>query len=55
MSIGWPEGIYLALVFMSLGIVATRNGEPRDPYSFGRQLFSTALALGLLWWGGFFS
>lgn len=55
MNIGWPQAIYLALTFMSLGIVAARNGEPREPYSLGLQCVTTALAFGLLWWGGFFS
>lgn len=55
MSIGWPEGIVLAIFFLGLGVALAKDGEPRAPYSFGGALISTAITLSLLYWGGFFA
>lgn len=56
MSIGWPEGIYLALTFIMICVHASNNGQPRKgDYDLGVALLGSALSLGLLWWGGFFA
>lgn len=56
MSIGWPEGILLALMFLTLCTHATKNGQPReDNYDLGTAMINAGLVLCLLWWGGFFA
>lgn len=51
----YPAMIYLALVFLGLGIHLAKDGQPRtDKYSFGWQLLSVVIGLFLLYWGGFF-
>jgi hypothetical protein len=58
-NIGWPEGIYLALVGLSLLTHALKDREPKTGtasiYHFPIAVVSTALGLGLLYWGGFFA
>jgi len=55
MTIGWPEGIILALVFIGLGMHAARHGEARkDKYHFGSACVMVAVNLALFWWGGLF-
>jgi hypothetical protein len=55
-SIGWPEGIYLALVFIGLGLGLARHGQPKTGvHNIWSDIIATALVCGLLWWGGFFS
>ena len=46
-----PQIIYLALVFLGLG-TALANPAKQNIWA---TLFSTALVLGLLFWGGFFN
>lgn len=53
--VGWPQGIYLAIGFLSLGIILAKDGEPQKPYSIGRSLIAWAIVMPLLYWGGFFS
>ncbi len=56
MSVGWPQGIMLALLFLVLCVHASKNGQPRTgTYDLGAALLGTALQLGLLYWGGFFA
>jgi len=55
MSIGWPQGIWLALIALALLDAAVNDGKPRPPKSFDAT-FAGALLVGvLLYWGGFFS
>ena len=55
-NIGWPEGIYLAIVFLSAGLHLGRHGEAINmKYNFWGRLIAAAALLGLLYWGGFFS
>lgn len=49
-----PAMIYLALNILVLGFALAKDGAPRTPLSFGQTVLSTALACGLLYWGGFF-
>ena len=51
----WPQITYLTLTALGLGFALANDGKPRTPYSFGSSLFATALSIGLLWAGGFFS
>lgn len=55
MVIGWPQGIYLVLMLMSLGVAIAKHGEVRPRYHGGGSLIGTGVAIGLLYWGGFFS
>lgn len=55
MNVGWPEGIYLAMSIMGVGYAIAKHGQPREPWSMGTAIFASALAFGLLWWGGFFA
>jgi len=55
MVVGWPQGIYLALVAMSIGVSLARFGQSKQgTYGWTEMLVSPAIALGLLYWGGFF-
>ena len=49
-----PQIIYLMIVAVGLGIALVLHGKPRDGHSFWTQLISSVIALGLLYWGGFF-
>ncbi|HEX8414750.1 MAG TPA: hypothetical protein VF637_12820 [Sphingomicrobium sp.] len=56
MNLGWPQGIYLALLFLAICNHASKNGQPRtDKHDLGMALFGAAISLSLLYWGGFFS
>jgi len=50
----WPQIIYLALMFLGLGISAANNEKQRTPESFGFTLLNKIWMLALLYWGGFF-
>lgn len=54
MDIGWPQIIYLALSFLAVGIALAKHGERREPWNVLHSILGSALALALLWWGGFF-
>jgi hypothetical protein len=52
---GVPQIILCALYTLSLGIHLAKNGEPRTGnYGFFSSLFTVAVVIGLLIWGGFF-
>lgn len=56
MNIGWPEGIWFGLAAFSLLIAVANDGEPKTgKNSLAVSMLSTALAFGLLYWGGFFA
>jgi hypothetical protein len=56
MVIDWPQGIFLGLLVLGVGISLARFGEQkRDKYSIIDVLVAPTLNLALLWWGGFFS
>lgn len=56
MSIGWPEGILLAIIVVELILVAVLHDTPRtDTWSFHFKLYGNVVLLGLLYWGGFFA
>lgn len=46
--------IYLSLAMITLGAKLAYHGKPREPYSFWWGLVDAGVALGLLYWGGFF-
>jgi len=50
-----PQLIYLSLTFVGLGAGLVLHGKPKEGHhSFGIHLVSSAICLGLLYWGGFF-
>lgn len=51
---GWPQITLIVLMALSLGVTLANHGKPREPYSFGIALVSTAIFWGLLYAGGFF-
>jgi hypothetical protein len=55
--IGWPEGIYLALNLICVGILAARHGQPKIETEdlWGHLIPWVFITLPLLYWGGFFS
>lgn len=59
MNFGWPEGILVALFFLSLVISAVKHGEIREPpnnkYNFPIALTKFILFMFLLYIGGFFA
>lgn len=55
MNIGWPEGILLALMFISLTSNAVMHGKPRDAYSFPIAMVNFMICVLLLYLGGYFA
>ena len=54
--IGWPEAIYLALVFFALGVYAIKHGENHTTkWNFWAAVIHYCFMGWLLYWGGFFS
>lgn len=50
----WPQWVVLALMFMSVGSVLAKWGQPKiDRYDW-IDLLAKALLAWLLWMGGFF-
>lgn len=55
MNIGWPEGIYLCVTMIGLGIAISDHGKPKTgKENFLNTLISVSIGYGLLCWGGFF-
>ena len=54
LHVGWPQIIYLSLIFLSLGLHLGKHGESMGNYNFFVKLFDVCATLGLLYWGGFF-
>lgn len=53
---GIPQIIMIVILAMGLGIHITRHGEEReDEYNAVYATISTAIQVGLLIWGGFFT
>ena len=44
-----------SLYAISLLVNANQHGKPQEPTNFWIRLFSVALSVALLWWGGFWS
>lgn len=55
MNIGWPEGIILGLAAINFSVHCKRSGQPRGEFDPVVSLLDSAVFLGLLYWGGFFS
>lgn len=55
MHLGWPQLIYIALMFLATGGALAKHGESKGTHNFGVALIADAITLSLLWWGGFFS
>ena len=65
-NIGWPQGLFLAWMFVALGVAAATNGQQKlettgerkglpELHSFPLALVWVAMLLTLLYLGGFFS
>ena len=54
MRFGIPQTIYIALIFMSIGITMAKNGQPRGNYNIANVLVASIIELTLLYFGGFF-
>jgi hypothetical protein len=52
-SLGFPQAIYIGLVFISFLFMHKRHGEI-ETTNFWTQLFSIFVSNLILWWGGFF-
>jgi hypothetical protein len=53
---GWPQITVLAMMAISLLLIAALNGKPRvGEYNFSVSLWATALNIWILWMGGFWS
>ena len=50
-----PQIIYLSLTMLGLGMQAVKHGNPKEgKENFWVVFISTAISVGLLYWGGFF-
>lgn len=54
MTIGWPQGVWIALMIMMFGAACSKNGQPKAPWDPMVTLIDIAVYSGLAWWGGFF-
>jgi len=52
--IGWPQAIYIALTLVGLVYAGIQHGRQREPRNAWHDLFGSAVAWALLWFGGFF-
>lgn len=50
-----PQIIYLALMFLGMGVIAAKHGQPHKPYNFGATMVAATITIVLLAWGGFFA
>ncbi len=56
MIIDWPQALMLGLIFLSICMNASKNGQPRTGhYDLGAALIANAIMLAVLVWGGFFA
>jgi hypothetical protein len=55
MKLEAPQLIVLAIHMLSLGIDVAKDGQPKTgKHKFTGSIFGSAVAIALLWWGGFF-
>lgn len=55
LNFGWPQAIVTAMYAWNVIYSVLHNGEPRDEKtSAWTTVASAALAVFLLWWGGFY-
>lgn len=50
----WPQYVYLGLVVFGCGVELAQHGQSRGPHNALTQIVATAIAVFLLWAGGFF-
>lgn len=56
MNIGIPEIIMLMIHAVCWGIALVKHGEPEEgKHNIFNSMIGSAIALGLMYWGGFFS
>ena len=55
MVLGAPQLVLLGIITAGLGLDLARNGQPKEgKHSFWITAISSAIQIGLLYWGGFF-
>jgi len=56
-ALGWPQWIWIAVAFISLGVHIAKHGEDRPPreYNFFWALLGVVGSFAFLYWGGFFT
>ena len=52
--LGWPQVIFLTLLFLNVATHASKNGQPRSDHDLGAAMIGGAITVALVWWGGFF-
>lgn len=52
---GIPQIIIIVLLALGFGISIAKDGESKGNYSAGWTFLSTAIWVGILWWGGFWN
>lgn len=56
MQLHWPQITWIVIASLALFVTAVRNGKPKTgEYNFALDVCSTAVAVWLLWSGGFFT
>lgn len=51
----WPQITMIVLLGLGVGIGLAKDGEPRDPHSFVKDIVGCAITVWLLIAGGFFN
>lgn len=51
----WPQWVFLFFWAMGIGITIAKFGKPKADFYDGADLLGAALAIWLLWMGGFFA
>ena len=55
LTLGIPQIIYLALLFIGVGAEAAKHGQPKKGnHNFWVALFGAGLVMVLHYWGGFY-
>jgi len=49
-----PQFLLLMLLFLDLGFVISKHGNPRPSYNARIDVVKVLVLILLLWWGGFF-
>jgi hypothetical protein len=56
LHIGWPQGILIGWLLVSLIVIACLHGQRRDGHhNFALSFMLSLILVAILWWGGFFS
>lgn len=53
--IGWPQGVLLIMMILSLGISMEKHGQPNKDENAWITLAADVIVITLLYFGGFFT